>query len=90
MTATVLARVVFALSRRVKVAPVTVDGFTGSVKVAVRPVDRGIFVAPLAGVVALTVGRVVSGAEPVVKVQLKLVCNALPARSLMPVVRVAV
>src|SRR5437588_11995734 len=47
-------------------------------------------VAALAGTVALTVGRVVSGVSPVVKLQTKLLANALPARSLASVVIVAV
>ena len=47
-------------------------------------------VAPLAGTVALTIGRVVSGVAPVVKVQPKLAASALPAKSLAPVVTVAV
>ena len=82
--------VTLALFRKVKVEAVMVSGSTGSLKTAIKAEEGEVFAAPLAGVVALTVGRVVSGAAPVVKVQLKLVCNALPARSLMPVVKVAV
>src|SRR5256885_1576757 len=47
-------------------------------------------VAALAGTVKLTVGAVVSGVAPVVKLQTKLLASALPARSLAPVVIVAV
>ena len=47
-------------------------------------------VAPLAGTVAVTIGRVVSRVAPVVKVQTKLAASALPAKSLAPVVTVAV
>ncbi len=81
---------VLALFRKVKVDAVTVSGSTGSLKTAVRAEDVAVFVALLTGVVALTVGRVVSGAAPVVKVQLKGASKALPARSLTPVVRVTV
>ena len=62
----------------------------GSLNVAVSAEDVETFVALLVGLVALTVGGVVSGAVPVVKVQLKGAARALPARSLMPVVSVAV
>ena len=47
-------------------------------------------VAALAGRVELTVGAVVSEVAPVVKLQMKSVASALPARSLAPVVTVAV
>src|SRR5438477_96561 len=50
----------------------------------------GTAAAALTGRVALTVGRVVSGAAPVVKVQTKSVGSGLPARSLAAVVIVAV
>ena len=79
----------FALSLIVKVAAVTVAGFTGSLKVAVRAEEIDTLVAPLGGLVVLTVGVVVSGTVPVVKDQVYGVANALPARSLTPVVRVA-
>src|SRR5204862_2606340 len=46
--------------------------------------------AALAGTVALTVGRVVSGVAPVVKLQPQSAASALPARSLAAVVIVAV
>ena len=80
----------FALFLSVKVAAVTVAELTGSLKVAVRDEEIETLVALLLGVVALTVGAVMSGAVPVVKDQKKSVANALPARSLMPVVSVAV
>ena len=47
-------------------------------------------VTVLAGTVALTVGAVVSGTTPVVKLQLMSEASALPARSLAPVLIVAV
>src|ERR1700693_1785449 len=47
-------------------------------------------VAPTAGVVENTVGRVLSTPEPVVKVHTLLKAKALPARSVTPVVIVAV
>ena len=47
-------------------------------------------VAALAGTVRITVGAVVSGVAPVVKLQTKLLASALPARSRVPVVIVAV
>src|ERR1043166_4308169 len=47
-------------------------------------------VAPLAGTVAVTMGRVVSRVAPVVKVQTKSVDSGLPARSVAAVVIVAV
>lgn len=59
----------FALSFRVKVVAVTEAGASGSLKVAMMAVAMGMFVAPSAGVVALTVGLVVSEAPPVVNVQ---------------------
>jgi hypothetical protein len=62
----------------------------GSLKVAVGFVLRATPVAPFAGVVELTVGRVVSRVVPALKVQTKLLAKALPAKSLTPVVIVAV
>ena len=46
--------------------------------------------AALTGMVEITVGGVVSGAAAVVKVQMKLFASASPARSVVPVVIVAV
>jgi hypothetical protein len=67
-----------------------VEGSIASLKVAVGFVLRATRVAEFAGTVELTVGGVVSGAAPVVKLQTKLLTIALPARSLAPVVIVAV
>src|SRR5438552_19204163 len=50
----------------------------------------GTAVAASSGTVAFTVGRVVSGVTPVVKVQLKSAGSVLPARSVAAVVIVAV
>src|SRR5437867_1257994 len=55
-------------------------------KAAVTPVSLTVS----GGTVRLTVGAVVLGVAPVVKLQLKSVASALPARSLAPVVIVAV
>ena len=79
-----------ALLRSVNVVGVAVSGSMGSLNVAVRAEDGATLVAPLVGVVALTVGRVVSGVVPVVKVQLRGAAIGVPVRSLMPVVKVAV
>ena len=46
--------------------------------------------ALFAGTVVVTVGRLVSGADPVVKLQATLAASALPARSAAAVVTVAV
>src|SRR6185503_12289859 len=74
----------------VKVTGVIVRGFNASLKAAVMIWLIGTAVAALTGTVALTIGRVVSGVAPVVKLQLKPVASALPARSLAPVVTAAV
>src|SRR5947208_15388958 len=73
-----------------KLAVLIVKGFIASLKVALMVWLIGTAVAPLAGTVALTVGAVVSGVAPVVKLQLKSVASALPARSRDPIVIVAV
>ncbi len=73
-----------------KLAVVIVKGSIASLKVALMVWLIGTAVAPLAGTVALTVGAVVSGVAPVVKLQLKSVASALPAKSRAPVVTVAV
>ncbi len=78
------------LSRSEKVVVETDEGLTGSLRVAVISEDVAIPVAALAGEVVLTTGGAVSGAKLVVKLQLKFVCRALPERSVMPVVSVAV
>ena len=67
-----------------------VAGFIGSLKVAVIAVLLATAVAASAGTVNVTVGRVVSGSAAVVKVHTKFVARPLPARSLAPVVTVAV
>ena len=74
----------------VKVRLVIVNGSIASLKVAVIFVLIATPVAALAGTVRLTVGAVVSGAAPVVKLHTKSLASALPARSLAPVVIVAV
>src|ERR1051325_11954378 len=71
-------------------AVLVVKGSIASLKVALMVWLIATAVAPLAGTVALTVGGVVSGVTPVVKLQLKLVASALTAKSLAPVVIVAV
>ncbi len=67
-----------------------VEAFMALLKVAATVWLRGTPVAPFAGIVEITVGLVVSGASPVVKVHTKLLVKAVPARSLAPVVSVAV
>ena len=52
--------------RSSKVLALTVAASSASLKVAVTVVETGTAVAPLVGVVAVTVGGVVSGATPVV------------------------
>jgi hypothetical protein len=61
-----------------------------SLKVAVIAAFTATPVALLAGLVDEMVGGVVSGAVPVVKVQVWLLASALPALSFPPVVIVAV
>jgi hypothetical protein len=56
---------------RVKVVAETLAGATGSEKVADTSVPMGTPVAPASGLTAVTVGGVVSGCGPVVKVQTK-------------------
>jgi len=65
-------------------------GSIASLNVAVTLLLRATLLAPLAGLVETTVGAVVSVAVFVVKVQVKLFANELPAASLAPVVIVAV
>jgi hypothetical protein len=74
----------------VKLAVVRVSGSIASLKLAEISVLSATPVAPAAGTVELTVGAVVSGMAPVVKVQVKGLARALPATSLAPVVIVAV
>ena len=77
------ARVVWSV--RLKVVVVRVVGLIASENVAVGAVPVGWPVAPLAGVNAVTVGGVVSGAVAVVKVQVTLATRRMPARSATPV-----
>src|SRR6266571_899578 len=73
-----------------KLAVLMVKGSIASLKVALMAWLIATAVAPLAGTVTLTVGGVVSGVAAVVKLQPKSAASALPARSLAPVVIVAV
>ena len=74
----------------VKVLVVMVSGSMALLNVAFSLLLTATKVAPLTGLVEVTVGGVVSGVAPVVKVHAKLLASALPARSLAPVVMVAV
>ena len=67
-----------------------VKGSIDSLKVAATCWLRTTPMAPFAGSVELTVGAVVSGTVPVVKLHTLSTASALPARSLAPVVIVAV
>src|SRR5438876_7304310 len=73
-----------------KLAVLIVNGSIASLKVALMVWLIGTAAAALTGRVALTVGRVVSGAAPVIKLQPKSVASALPAKSLAPIVILAV
>src|SRR6266699_822760 len=73
-----------------KLAVLMVKGSIAALKVALMGWVIATAVAPLAGTVELTIGGVVSGVAPVVKLQLKSVASALPAKSLAPVVTAAV
>src|SRR6185369_7304777 len=73
-----------------KLAVLVVAGSIASLKVALMVWLIATPAAALAGTVRVTVGAVVSWAAPVVKLQLISVASALPARSLAPVVTVAV
>ena len=75
---------------KVKVAVVSVKGFIAFVKVAVIALLMTTPVALTIGMTELTIGAVVSGAAPVVKLHTLLAARALPAKSLAPVVIVAV
>src|SRR5438094_8226653 len=67
---------------KVRRALVLVNGSIASLKVAAIFRLVATAVAALAGTVKLTVGAVVSGVAPVVKLQTKSLASALPARSL--------
>src|SRR5690349_3721946 len=73
-----------------KLAVVTVKGSIASLNVALMVWLTATSMAPLAVTVVLTVGGVVSGLAPLVTVLPKSAASALPARSLAPVVIVAV
>ena len=75
---------------KVKVAVVIVKGSIALLKVALSLLLTATAVAELTGTVEATVGGVVSGVAPVVKLHTKLLAKALPARSLAPVLTVAV
>src|SRR2546425_1363754 len=75
---------------RSTLVPYTTLCRSASVKVASILSLIGTAVAPLAGSVEVTMGGVVSGAAPVVKLQKKLLANGIPARSFTPVVTFAV
>ena len=75
---------------RVKVVVLIVEASIASLKVAVIVSLSATFVSALAGPVAARMGAVVSGAMPVVKLQLMSVVSALPARSFAPVLILAV
>src|SRR5439155_576552 len=67
-----------------------VAGSIASLKAAVMVWLIATPVSASAGRMALTVGEVVSGVGPVVKLQIMSVLSALPARSLAPVLILAV
>src|SRR5687767_5347542 len=64
-----------------KLAAVTVSGFIASLKLALTRAFNDTPVAPGIGLVELTEGAVVSGAAPVVKVQVIATESGLPATS---------
>jgi len=75
---------------KVKVVPLIVAGSIAVLNVAETFWLMGTFVAPLTGIVAMTVGGAVLGAAPVVKLHTKLAASALPGTLFAPVVIVAV
>jgi hypothetical protein len=74
----------------VKVKALSVEGSIALLNVALIPALGATEIAPLPGVVEVTTGAVLFGPTPVVKVQVKATANAFPARSVAPVVIVAV
>ena len=78
------------VSTRVNVAGLSVEASIALLNVALTDALVLTPEAPLAGVVRVIVGALVSGPEPVVKAQVKSTRSAFPARSLTPVVIVAV
>ena len=77
------ARVVWSV--RLNVVVVSVAGLIASENVAVGAIAVDCPVAPFAGVNAVTVGGVVSGAAAVVNVQVTSAARRIPAMSAMPV-----
>ena len=75
---------------RVKVVVLIVEASIASLKEAVIVSLSGTLVSALAGPVAPRTGAIVSGARPVVKLQLMSEVSVLPARSLTPVLIAAV
>src|SRR5256885_1192224 len=73
-----------------KLAVVIVNGSIASLNVGLVVWLVANAVGPLTGTVELTVGGVVSGVTPVVKLQLKSATSVLPVRLVAPVVIVAV
>jgi hypothetical protein len=71
-------------------AVLIVNGSIASLKVPLMAWLIATAVAPFAGTVELTIGAMVSKVALVVKLQLKSAAGALPAKSLAPVVTVAV
>ena len=85
-----LTGVPLLVTTSVNVEVVSVALFIGSENVTITVLLSATLVAPMLGKRDCTVGGVVSGGVVVVKTQLKLPANALPARSCAPVVMVAV
>src|SRR5438445_83319 len=77
-------------SIRAKLVVMVVNGSIASLKTAAIFLLTATAAAAFAGSVKLTVGAVMSGAAPVVKLHVKVLANGLPARSLASVVIVAV
>jgi hypothetical protein len=67
-----------------------VEGSIALLNVALAAALRDTLLTPSAGVVEITVGAVLSGVAPVVKVQVNGLPNAFPARSWTPDAIVAV
>src|SRR6187549_883566 len=68
-----------------RVAVEIVSGSMGSLNVALMVLFVQIPTAPVKGFIEVTVGGVMSGATPVVKLQLKAAARPLPAASCAPV-----
>ena len=74
----------------VNVAVVIVEGSIASLNVALAAALRDTLMGESAGIVELTMGAVLSGIAPVVKLQVNALANGFPARSRTPVVIFAV